>query len=194
MKNSKVKLVSLDPDLGSSNLKVWADACEQANKIVLLQTPISQDIVQRQISPQWQLWCMINWCVSATLLLMLMPTMAVLGVLIKLSSPGSVFHSHWSVGQRGKLFKLIQFRTTNSKNSNSYPFGQWLRQSGLDKLPQLINVLRGEMNLFGTHPYSLDEAASLDQKQRYQLRALPGVIGYWGTVNHSKAMDITPIV
>ncbi|MBW4632565.1 MAG: sugar transferase [Iphinoe sp. HA4291-MV1] len=122
--------------------------------------------------------------------------------------PGPLFSCQWHVGARGKLFKVFKFRTTKvSKKAvdkamqgsaapqaaiayqdglcdeedeqNLTMLGQWMRKYGLDNLPQLLNVLRGEMSLTGPRCRTLEDAARLSPEAQRQLNRLPGMIGSW---------------
>ncbi|NES18041.1 MAG: sugar transferase, partial [Symploca sp. SIO3E6] len=99
-----------------------------------------------------------------------------------------IFSQQWRVGERGKLFRVFKFRTMTvdaetrqqhqRKAQDGFtPLGRWLDQWNLDGLPQLFNVLRGEMKLFGLRAKTLDEVAQLNPSELRQLRMLPGIIG-----------------
>jgi Undecaprenyl-phosphate glucose phosphotransferase len=102
---------------------------------------------------------------SSVGLFFLLPTFAVLAVLIKRSSPGPVFYRQERCGLNGKPFDMLKFRTMSvnaevatgpvwavKNDPRRTRFGAFLRQTSLDELPQLINVLRGEMSLVGPRP------------------------------------------
>ena len=134
-----------------------------------------------------------------------LPLMAVIAVIIRRKSPGPVLFQQPRVGYRGQIFMCLKFRTmhvaaeTNSHqshlkdliNSNVpmtkldgvdariIPFGKILRASGLDELPQLINVLRGEMSLVGPRPCVQYEAEKYLPWQRERFNAAPGLTGLW---------------
>jgi lipopolysaccharide/colanic/teichoic acid biosynthesis glycosyltransferase len=97
------------------------------------------------------------------LLLGLSPLLVVLALIVKGSTPNSsIFSRQWCVGQGGKLFQLYQFHTSaETKDPENKPcltlIGQWLQQFNLDTLPQLFNVLRGEMSLVGVPPKRLSD-------------------------------------
>ena len=127
-------------------------------------------------------------------------------VLVKLSSPGPVFFRQQRIGYKGQEFTLLKFRTMhvnsghNSHESHTtelirnekpmikldqyndprlVPVGGMLRASGLDELPQFINVLRGDMSIVGPRPCMAYEYASHETWQRRRYNAVPGLTGLW---------------
>ncbi|MCW5857305.1 MAG: sugar transferase [Caldilineales bacterium] len=141
--------------------------------------------------------------VLATLItLLLAPLMAILIVLIKLDSPGPAFFVHERVGKNGVLFRTFKFRSMvveaealrpqlAALNEADGPLfkirddpratrvGRYLRRFSLDELPQLFNVLRGEMSLVGPRPALPDEVAAYESWQRKRLEVMPGITGLW---------------
>jgi exopolysaccharide biosynthesis polyprenyl glycosylphosphotransferase len=140
--------------------------------------------------------------VSVILLLILSPLMLIIALLIKLTSKGPVIYRQARVGLRGRQFDLYKFRTMvvgadkirvdlESKNEMDgpvfkikddpriTPVGKFLRRTGFDELPQLINVLKGEMSLIGPRPPLKSET---ERYKRWQLRRLsvkPGLSCFW---------------
>jgi exopolysaccharide biosynthesis polyprenyl glycosylphosphotransferase len=140
--------------------------------------------------------------VSAVAILLLSPLLLLIALIIKLDSRGPVFFIQERIGLRGRKFKLIKFRTMvqnaesikeilEKHNEADGPvfkikhdpritrFGRFLRKTGLDELPQLINVLKGEMSLIGPRPPVEQE---IIQYKRWQLRRLsvkPGITCTW---------------
>ena len=140
-------------------------------------------------------------------LFMLMPVIVVIVVLIRLDSPGPFLFRQLRRGYRGRLFRMLKFRTmsvdaeqqlTDLEGSNESAggvlfklrddprvtrVGRFLRRYSLDELPQLINVLWGEMSLVGPRPLQLrdsDLLQALDPKAyARRLQALPGLTGAW---------------
>jgi lipopolysaccharide/colanic/teichoic acid biosynthesis glycosyltransferase len=131
---------------------------------------------------------------------------AVVALVIKAGSPGPVFFRQWRVGQQGRHFLLYKFRTmkvnaeTESHRRHTehliksqapmekldarndprlIPLGAVLRASGLDELPQLLNVVRGEMSLVGPRPCMPYEYEVYEPAQRRRLAAVPGLTGLW---------------
>jgi len=128
---------------------------------------------------------LLDVVVAAAGILLLSPLFAVLAVVVKLSSPGPVFHRGERVGRGGKPFKLYKFRSmgvgksgpaiTRAGDSRITPVGVFLRRTKLDELPQLINVLTGDMSLVGPRPEAPRYVAMYDAEQRRILSARPGI-------------------
>lgn len=107
--------------------------------------------------------------VAAVLLVLFTPLMLAVGVLVKLSSPGPVLFKQDRIGYRGRPFVILKFRTMRDGSAKLYDvvhkgdpritaIGKVLRSTHLDELPQLLNILRGDMSVVGPRPMSLDIA------------------------------------
>jgi exopolysaccharide biosynthesis polyprenyl glycosylphosphotransferase len=140
---------------------------------------------------------------SALALILFAPLLTFIALLIKVSSKGPVFFTQERVGFNRRLFKMIKFRTMVENAETLLPdlehmnqadgpafkiendpritrIGKWLRKTSLDELPQLINVLRGEMSLVGPRPLPLRDVLGIDerwQKRRFSMR--PGLTCLW---------------
>ncbi|HEY9649446.1 MAG TPA: heterocyst development glycosyltransferase HepC [Coleofasciculaceae cyanobacterium] len=213
LKHSPVKLVSLDPKLGETELMFWADACEQADKNVFLSLPSNPELPRKRRPMTWSLKRILDWNIAVLLLLILSPVMLALTLVIRVSSAGPVFLHQWRVGKRGQLFRIIKFRTriVNAETLHHQmmsdlprlhqceddPYmtslGCWMQKYGLDTLPQLINVVRGEMSLVGPNPWALYDAVKLSPKGQQRLNARPGISGIWQVMLSSHRMDIETI-
>lgn len=124
---------------------------------------------------------------SSAGLVVISPVLAVLGVLVKLSSPGPVFYRATRVGRGGRHFKLLKFRSmvenadklgpgvTGATDLRITPVGRFLRRTKLDELPQLINVLRGDMSIVGPRPEDPRYVALYTDEQRQVLNVRPGI-------------------
>jgi len=133
---------------------------------------------------------------------LLSPAIGIITLLIKLTSAGPAFFKQRRVGKDGKVFTLIKFRTMrmgaekerkNLKHLNQADgpvfkilddprytrFGKILARTGLDELPQLLNVLRGEMSLVGPRPLPLYEAEKLNKAQKVRELVKPGITSSW---------------
>lgn len=126
-------------------------------------------------------------------LIVLTPLFLVIGLLIRLDSPGPVFFRQERAGRDGMPFSIFKFRTMHVAPRPSRGFqsaddpritrvGRWLRRLSLDELPQLINVVRGEMSLVGPRPALLYQIERYDARQRRRLDVRPGITG-WAQVN-----------
>lgn len=123
--------------------------------------------------------------VAALVLFLISPLLVGIALLIKLDSPGPVFFRQARSGLNGKTFRLFKFRSmsaTNNvyevdKNDEITRVGKWIRRTSLDEVPQLINVVKGEMSLIGPRPWLPEyyEVMSDEQRRRYRVR--PGITG-----------------
>ncbi|MBO9327046.1 MAG: sugar transferase, partial [Roseiflexus sp.] len=118
-------------------------------------------------------------------LIVLAPVMAILAVLIRIAMGSPVIFTQERAGKDGKPFKLYKFRSmTNARDAQGNllpdeqrltPFGKFLRSTSLDELPQLFNVLRGDMSLVGPRPLLVKYIDRYTPDQRRRLDVLPGV-------------------
>ncbi|MBL7688602.1 MAG: sugar transferase [Bdellovibrionaceae bacterium] len=135
----------------------------------------------------------IDVLLASTLLVLTTPIMAIAAVLIKLTSPGPIVYRQVRTGLGGKNFIIYKFRSmvgdaekngaqwAQKNDSRITPIGQFLRISRIDELPQLINVLKGEMSFIGPRPERPEMNAELEKViQYYNLRHLvpPGITGW----------------
>lgn len=173
LKHSPVKLVRLDATLGEATLKSWIKACEEANKPVFLWQTAAQKQQSKSIKLNGNVK-MLDLTVSFLLLLLLSPVIFAVAVLQSyVYSPKAIFTKEWCVGSRGKLFQAFRFRTTEVNNDTcTTTLGYLLDKYKLDKLPQLINILRGEMSLFGHHPLKLADAVGQSFEEGKKLNTL----------------------
>ncbi len=134
---------------------------------------------------------------------------AACAVAVRLESPGPVFFEQWRTGQHGRRFKIYKFRTmvANAEelkeslaHLNILPppdfkiiddpritrTGRFLRKTSLDELPQLLNVLRGEMSLVGPRPTSF-AASTYDLWHTQRLEAVPGITGLWQILGRNRS-------
>ena len=156
---------------------------------------------------------LIDFCGALTLLIVTIPFFLIIAVLIKLTSPGPIFFRQQRSGLNGRPFMLYKFRTmvTNAEqlkhelaamNEMSGPvfkvtndprvtaLGRWLRKFSLDELPQLFNVLRGEMSLVGPRPLPVDEVKRFnDLAHRRRLSVKPGLTCLWQVSGRNNVKD-----
>ena len=147
--------------------------------------------------PEWQrpLKRGLDIVLSAAGLVILVIPLGLLALLIKLDSPGSVFFRHPRVGRGGMPFVPLKFRTmeenamrrghgtsVSAMDPRITRVGAFLRKWALDELPQLWNVLRGEMSLVGPRPTFGYQVGGYDDFQRRRLDVKPGITG-WAQIN-----------
>ena len=133
----------------------------------------------------------IDMAASAVLLALLAPLLALIAIVVKKSSSGPVLFRQDRVGQNGRLFCIYKFRTMyRDAPQYSYspgtgddprvtPLGRFLRRTSLDELPQLINVLLGDMALVGPRPEMPFVVEQYTPLQRRRLAVKPGITGLW---------------
>ena len=162
LKPSPVRLVCLHSNLGEATLRLWADACEQANKPVFVRGNIPKTFQkQSKVSPQFKQW--IDSFSAFLLLLILSPIILATAILIYLYSPEPISPKQWYIGTGGKFFRLFEFRTTVANDdSRATHLISWMCKYNLDKLPQLFNVLRGDISLKDLfYPLTISQALRL---------------------------------
>jgi undecaprenyl phosphate N,N'-diacetylbacillosamine 1-phosphate transferase len=144
---------------------------------------------------------LLDLAVSATGLAVLLLLFLMIAGAIKIDSPGPVFFRQERAGKEGKIFKIFKFRTmvVDAEKKGSGVFvkendfritkvGKLLRQTSLDELPQLLNVLKGEMSLVGPRPALPYQVDHYDNRQRRRLTVQPGITG-WAQVNGRTALS-----
>ena len=134
--------------------------------------------------------------VAAAGLIVLSPVLLVLAVWIKLDDGGPVFYRGVRVGRNGRPFRVVKFRTmrvdaeavggssTASDDVRITRVGRWLRRSKVDELPELANVLRGEMSLVGPRPEVQEYVRLMTEEERAVLSVRPGLTD-WATLWNS---------
>jgi len=151
---------------------------------------------------------MMDLTISAALLILIWPVLALCGLAIKLDSPGPIWFTQWRTGKGGRRFQMYKLRTMVSNaeelkaqymhlNELSHPdfkitndpritrVGRFLRKTSLDELPQLFNVLQGEMSLVGPRPTSFS-ASSYSLWHTARLVVKPGLTGLWQVSGRSE--------
>ncbi len=133
---------------------------------------------------------LVDVIVSSLGLVLIAPLFLAVAFLVKIGSPGPVFFRGARIGRFGQPFRIYKFRTmvvgaekngpssTSRDDSRITPVGAFLRRYKLDELPQLINVLKGEMSLVGPRPQVQWAVDLYTEEQRALLRALPGITDY----------------
>jgi lipopolysaccharide/colanic/teichoic acid biosynthesis glycosyltransferase len=137
----------------------------------------------------------VDIMVSATALAVASPILALAALAIRLETPGAVIYRQRRSGLHGREFDVLKLRTmvdgaehkgaglrVNENDSRITRVGAFLRRTSLDELPNLVNVLRGEMSLIGPRPTLPAQVAQYTGRQRGRLAIKPGITG-WAQVN-----------
>ena len=146
---------------------------------------------------------------SVISIIVLSPLFIIISLIVKISSKGSVFFIHERIGLKGKKFKLIKFRTMvdnaedmiasfNPEQKKEWEenfklkddpritkIGKFLRKTSLDELPQLINILKGDMSFVGPRPIVEDELSWYGDNKEKLLSVKPGLTGWWAVNGRS---------
>lgn len=151
----------------------------------------------------------IDVILASVALILLSPLFAIIAIAIKIDSKGPVFFAHKRIGKNGKIIKLYKFRSMvinaeeliksftpeqmreykeNYKLTNDpriTKVGKFLRKTSLDELPQLINIINGDLSIIGPRPVVADELEKYGVNKDKFLSVTPGLTGYWATNGRS---------
>jgi exopolysaccharide biosynthesis polyprenyl glycosylphosphotransferase len=151
---------------------------------------------------QWELKRLLDIIASATALLLFAPLLVVTAVAVKLTSKGPALFKQERVGLHGRTFHMLKFRSMVAdaelqksalavanersgpvfkiaKDPRVTPLGRFIRKYSIDELPQLLNVLRGDMSIVGPRPGTPSEVAQYEAWQRRRLSVRPGLTCVW---------------
>ena len=133
----------------------------------------------------------LDLCLALITLIILWPLFLIIAIAIKMDSKGPALFTHNRVGKDGRIFKLYKFRTMYS-NTNPYEInpldqkdsritrvGRFLRKTSLDEMPQIINILKGEMSFVGPRPEMPFIVEQYNEIHKERLKVLPGITGLW---------------
>lgn len=133
----------------------------------------------------------VDLLLGVVLMLLLMPVFLIIALAIKIDSKGPVFFRQDRVGKDGKIFQIYKFRSmisdadpyaVNPLSQNDARItraGRYLRKTSLDELPQIINVLKGEMSFVGPRPEMPFIVAEYGEIHKERLKVMPGITGLW---------------
>ncbi len=210
-------ILAVTHNMGSSLIQAILDCYEQNIDVVPMHTlyeQITGRVAVEHIGQDWYvrlptsqrpsshlyIWAvyLLDRVLAVIGLLLAVPVLPLIGLAIRLDSPGPVLYLQDRVGQGGQIFRLLKFRTmipnaeegravwASQEDPRVTRVGRILRRMRLDEVPQLINVLKGDMSLIGPRPERPDFVVQLEQqipfyRARHTLR--PGVTG-WAQVNY----------
>jgi lipopolysaccharide/colanic/teichoic acid biosynthesis glycosyltransferase len=161
---------------------------------------------------------LVDTALTALGLLLVAPLLALIALVIKCDSQGPVFFRQTRAGVGGKPFEMLKFRTMRVgadaekhllQHLNEYPdprlfkikndpritrVGRILRRTSLDELPQLWNVLRGDMSLVGPRPCVPEELRHYSQHHLSRLFVIPGITGPWQVGGRNRILDFEEVI
>jgi len=175
----------------------WRSQAEELRGLTLMHMPTVSMSTSERITKR-----LMDITLAACALLAVSPVLLLTALAIKLDSPGPVFFRQERIGRAGKAFRIFKFRSMTAdaweqrhsvaalNNSDGPMFkmvndprvtrvGAFIRKTSIDELPQLINVLRGEMSLVGPRPLPSEEANRIDGAALARLDVRPGITGLW---------------
>lgn len=145
----------------------------------------------------------LDFLISLIALIVLSPLFLIIAIWIKINSKGPVFFKQKRVGKNKKLFKIYKFRSMRSDTPSDMPThllndpeafitasGEFLRKTSLDELPQLINIVKGEMAIIGPRPALWNQYDLIEERDKYRANDVrPGLSG-WAQINGRDELEI----
>ena len=145
----------------------------------------------------------LDFILSLVGLILLSPVLLIIALIIKLTSPGPVFFKQKRVGKNKTYFNILKFRTMRTDTPKDTPthllanpdqyitsIGKVLRKTSLDELPQIINILKGDMSIIGPRPALWNQYDLIEERDRYGANdILPGLTG-WAQINGRDELEI----
>ena len=145
----------------------------------------------------------IDFTFSLIALIILLPFFCIFAIIIKLESEGPVFFKQKRIGKNKKEFYIYKFRTMRTdtpkdmpthmlKNADSYitKSGKIFRKASIDELPQIINILKGQMSIIGPRPALWNQEDLIEERNKYNANSIrPGLTG-WAQVNGRDELEI----
>ena len=127
----------------------------------------------------------IDFIMALSILIIFLIPMIIIAIAIKIDSKGPVIFKQDRTGKDGKIFKMYKFRSMvanndvhNFKEKDKYTkVGKFIRSLSLDELPQIINILKGEMAFIGPRPWIPEYYENMNEEQRHRCDVLPGITG-----------------
>ena len=141
--------------------------------------------------------------ISLIAILILWPIMLIIYIISLIVLKGNPIFKQYRPGKNNKIFALYKFRSMTNKtdkDGNLLPdkdritaYGKFLRKTSLDELPQLFNILKGDMSIVGPRPRMVEECVFLDQTQQSRFKVRPGITG-WAQVNGRNEITFDKVV
>lgn len=139
-----------------------------------------------------------DFSTAVTLIIVLLPIIVFVLIGLFLANSGKPFFMQQRPGKHGKIFTIVKFKTMNDKQDKNgkllsdaarlTPIGRFVRKTSLDELPQLFNVIKGDMSLIGPRPLLVEYLPLYNEQQQKRHNVLPGITG-WAQVNGRNAIS-----
>jgi hypothetical protein len=159
LKHSSVSLVSIDPNIGYSVSKVWAIACQKANKPIFMTMNSHQKMPKNSNQTIRILQRIIDWTWTLFLLLLMSPVILGGLITVQIYSPKLLFDYEWYVGENGQLLRAIRFSSTAKEKMSN--FNIVLGTYFLDHLSNVLNIYQGRFCLLNNRCLSLEYAVKI---------------------------------
>lgn len=140
----------------------------------------------------------IDLVLSLTAFIVLLPVFLVVTILLAIANDGKPFFLQPRPGKNGRIFRVIKYKTMNDKRDAQgnllpdadrlTPIGSFVRKTSLDEIPQLLNVIKGDMSLIGPRPLLVEYLPLYNETQRRRHEVRPGITG-WAQVNGRNAIS-----
>lgn len=166
---------------------------------------------------QWKIKRLFDYLITASGLLFISPLLVFVAILIKLDSQGPIFYKQKRIGFYGKEFEMYKFRSMKQGADKEYEkikqlnetnelmfkvfndpritrIGKFIRKYSIDELPQLFNVLKGEMSLVGPRPPLPREVIHYEKKHYLRFATLPGLTGLWQVSGRSNIKNFDTVL
>ncbi|WP_243738327.1 sugar transferase [Cellulomonas shaoxiangyii] len=208
MSNEEVRALAWDLEGSGIDMAITLNLTDVAGPRVLMQPVNGLPLVYvdeaRFTGSKYIVKSLFDWFGALAITLVISPVLLVLALLVKLTSRGPVLYKQERIGKDGRPFHIYKFRSMQvgahdrlaevlaaegvtavgvfykpKNDPRVTPVGRVLRRYSLDELPQLFNVLRGEMSLVGPRPQIEAEVATYDRAAHRRLRVRPGLTGLW---------------
>jgi exopolysaccharide biosynthesis polyprenyl glycosylphosphotransferase len=206
--HDKLKKLISKIENGSTRIKILPDMYDIVSGSLRINNIFGALLIEinPEIMPFWQqaVKRFMDIILSIVAFLLCIPLYLLSAILVKLSSPGSIFYLQERIGLNGKPFNIIKFRTMyenseksgpqlSSENDNRItPIGRFMRKTRLDEFPQFINVLKGDMSLVGPRPerqFYIEKIAQIDAQFLHLTKVRPGITS-WGQVKFGYAENV----
>jgi len=145
----------------------------------------------------------IDFILSLLAMILLWPLFLILAVIIKIDSKGPVFFKQKRIGMNKKYFYILKFRTMRTDTPKDTPThlldnpnvfitksGRFLRKTSLDELPQIINILKGEMSIIGPRPALWNQDDLIEERDKYGANYVPVGLTGWAQINGRDELSI----